>query len=90
MFNNHIFIIQNNVYNILFEWIYIQKNIDFIYSIKVVEKDPLINLTYIKIDLALGIQRQDDGGEYIYENESFFYYSIESIEQIEMIESEHI
>ena len=39
-----------------------RKNVDLIYSTKLVEKDPLINFTYIKIDLAFGIQRQGDGG----------------------------
>ena len=79
------------VYSIYYSYGFIlRKNIDFIYSTKIVEKDPFINLTEVKFNLAFGIQRQDDGTEYIYENESFFNYSIESIEWIGMIESEQI
>ena len=79
------------VYSIYYSYGFIlRKNIDFIYSTKIVEKDPFINLTEVKFNLAFGIQRQDDGSEYIYENESFFNYSIESIEWVGMIESEQI
>ena len=59
-----------------------RKNLDLIYSYKIVETQPYINLTESKFNLAFGVQRQIDGGDYIFENYDFFNYSIELIEWI--------
>ena len=57
-----------------------RKNIDLIYSNKILEKEPFVNLTESKFNLAFGIQRQNDGGDYKFEKYDYFNYSFELIE----------
>ena len=59
-----------------------RKNIELIYSYKILEKDPRINLKETKFNLAFGIQRQFDGEDYVYLHENYFNYSMEIIDWI--------
>ena len=59
-----------------------RKNINYIYSTKVVESSPYINLKKENFNFAFGVQQQIDSCDYVYESEdvNFFNYSVESIE----------
>ena len=53
-----------------------RKNIEFIYSNKIIENQPFINLTQVKFNLAFGIQYQEDAVSAIEDFKEYFNYSI--------------
>ena len=55
-----------------------RQNIEFIYSDKIKETQPYINLTDIQFNLAFGIQYQEDASTAIYDAENYFNFSITS------------
>ena len=82
-FSTIFFILLTLIYTIYYSINFLaRKNIDLIYSFKIIETQPLINLTEIKFNLAFGVQRQSDGGDYIFEDYDYFNYSIELVEWI--------
>ena len=77
------FIIFILIYTIYYSYGFItRKNINYIYSTKVVESSPYINLKKENFNFACGVQQQIDSCDYVYESEdvNFFNYSVESIE----------
>ena len=82
-FSTIFFILLTLMYTIYYSINFLaRKNIDLIYSFKIIETQPFINLTEIKFNLAFGVQRQSDGGDYIFEDYDYFNYSIELVEWI--------
>ena len=72
-----IFFILAFAYTIYVAYPFIKReNIDFIFSNKVVENQPFINLTQIKFNMAFGIQYQDDASSAIKDYEKYFNYSM--------------
>ena len=59
-----------------------RQNIDFIFSYKIVESQPFINLTDVKFNLAFGIQYQDNAISAISAFDKYFNYSIKLNEWI--------
>ena len=57
-----------------------RKNIDFIYSNKIVETQPYVNLTQTEFNFAFGIQYQNDSTPALKDFEKYFQYSIVLIE----------
>jgi hypothetical protein len=77
------FIIFTLIYTLYYSYGFIsRKNISYIYSTKVVESSPYINLKKENFNFAFGVQQQIDSCDYVYESEdvNFFNYSVESIE----------
>ena len=78
-----IFITFTSIYTLYYSFGFItRKNINYIYSTKVVETAPFIDLIKDKFNFAFGVQQQIDSCDYEYESEdvNFFNYSVESIE----------
>ena len=64
-------------------WNFINRNkIDFIYSRKIIEKNPSINLKEINFNFAFGLQKFGNGGIYKFPNKDYFTYSMELIDWI--------
>ena len=59
-----------------------RQNIEFIYSNKIIESQPFINLTDIKFNLGFGIQYQEDAKTAIYDAGKYFNFSIKIKEWI--------
>ena len=59
-----------------------RKNIEFIYSHKILETQPYINLTRVNFNLAFGIQYIDDALTAIYDGKDYFNFSIKIKEWI--------
>ena len=78
-----IFIIFTSIYTLYYSYGFITRtNINYIYSTKVVETSPYVDLIKEKFNFAFGVQQQIDSCDYVYESEdvNFFNYSVESIE----------
>ena len=64
------FIIFILIYTIYYSYGFItRKNINYIYSTKVVESSPYINLKKENFNFAFGVQQQIDSCDYVYESE---------------------
>ncbi len=57
-----------------------RKNIEFIYSNKIVQTQPYVNLTESEFNFAFGIQYQNDSTPALNDFEKYFHYSIILIE----------
>ena len=76
-------IIISLLYSFYCFWNFISRNkIDFIYSRKIIESNPNINLKEINFNFAFGLQKFGNGGIYKFPNKDYFTYSMELIDWI--------
>ena len=76
-------IIISILYSFYCFWNFIGRNkIDFIYSRKIIESNPSINLKEINFNFAFGLQKFGNGGIYTFPNKDYFTYSMELIDWI--------
>ena len=61
---------------------FLRKNVDFIFTNKIVQSDPSINLTDCHFSLAFGVQFSEDAMPAVEETKNFFTYSMNIVEWI--------
>lgn len=59
-----------------------RKNVDFIFTNKIVQSDPFINLTDSHFNLAFGVQFSEDAMPAVEATENYFKYSMNMVEWI--------
>ena len=59
-----------------------RKNVDFIFTNKIVQSDPFINLTDSHFNLAFGVQFSEDAMPTVEATENYFKYSMNMVEWI--------